>query len=63
MVSIVLMILTMQGCGNKNNTICPNYPKPTQSVLDRIKSLNDVNVDNWMIEQYKLNLKLGVCKE
>lgn len=57
------MMLTMQGCGNKNNTVCPNYPKPTQDVLNQIKSLNDANVDNWMIEQYKLNLKLGVCKE
>lgn len=53
----------MQGCGSKNNTICPAYPKPTQDVLDRIKSLEDKNVDDWMLEQYKLNLKLGVCKQ
>ena len=53
----------MQGCGIKNNTICPTYQKTTQVVLDKIKSLKDENVDNWMIEQYKLNLKLGVCKE
>lgn len=57
------MMLIMQGCGSKNNTICPIYPKPTQDVLDRIKSLQDKNVDDWMIEQYKLNLKLGVCKQ
>lgn len=57
------MIFMMQGCGIKNNTICPTYPNTTQVVLDKIKSLNDVSVDNWMREQYKLNLKLGVCKE
>jgi len=57
------MMFMMQGCGSKNNTICPNYPKPTQDVLDRIKSLKDDSVNNWMQEQYKLNLKLGVCKE
>lgn len=57
------MMLIMQGCGSKNNTICPAYPKPTQDVLDRIKSLEDKNVDDWMLEQYKLNLKLGVCKQ
>jgi hypothetical protein len=57
------MMFIMQGCGAKNNTICPTYPKTTQVVLDKIKSLKDENVDNWMIEQYKLNLKLGVCKE
>ena len=57
------MTLMMQGCGNKNNTVCPNYPKPTQDVLDRIKSLKDDKVNDWMTEQYKLNLKLGVCKQ
>lgn len=60
--SIVLMMFMMQGCGAKNS-ICPAYPKPTQDVLNKIQSLKDDSVDKWMIEQYKLNIKLGVCRE
>ena len=52
----------MQGCGSKH-TICPQYPAPTQGVLNKIKSLNDKDVDSWIIKQYKLNKKLKVCNE
>lgn len=62
MVSIAVMMLTMQGCGSKQ-AVCPTYPKPSQYVLDKIQSLKDKKVDDWVVEQYKLNLKLKVCNE
>jgi outer membrane lipoprotein-sorting protein len=59
---IILLMFLLSGCSQKL-TICPTYPKPSKQVLDKIKSLNDQNVNVWMIEQYKLNKKLGVCNE
>lgn len=55
------MTLIMQACGNKS--VCPSYPKPSQEVLTKIKSLNSQDVDNWILKQYKLNKKLEVCNE
>lgn len=57
--SIVLMTLILQACGSK--TICPKYPNPSQEVLDKIKSLKSEKVDDWILKQYKLNLKLKAC--
>lgn len=56
---IILLMFLLSGCSN--TTICPIYPKPSKEVLQKIKSLDDNNVDLWMIEQFKLNKKLGVC--
>lgn len=57
------MMFMMQGCGSKNNTICPQAKAPTQDILNKIKSLNDEKVNEWMIEQYKLYKKIKVCDE
>jgi len=58
----LITILFFTGCSHKP-TICPKYPKPTQHILERLKSLNDHSVDLWLIKQYKLNKKLKVCNE
>ena len=52
----------MVGCGSIKS-VCPQYPKPSKEVLSKIKSLQDNKVDEWIIEQYKLNQKLKVCNE
>lgn len=57
-----LMMLMMQGCINSTN-VCPTYPKPSQSVLNSIRDINNTEVDSWMIEQLKLSRKLNVNKE
>ena len=59
-VIIALTIFTIQGCGVKN--ACPKYPEASQEVLDKIKSLDDDNVDDWIVEQHVLSLKLKLCK-
>ncbi len=63
MVSIAVMMLTMQGCGSKQLTVCPKYPKPTQDVLAKIQSLKDKKVDDWIVKQFKLNMQLKICNE
>lgn len=59
---ITFSLLIFGGCAGET-TICPTYPKPSKEVLNSIKSLEDNRVNEWMIEQYKLNKKLGVCNE
>jgi hypothetical protein len=46
--------------GCQGNCTVPTFPKPTKEVMSKIKTLNDKEVDNWMIELYKLKLKLEV---
>lgn len=48
-------------CASLPLTVCPSYPVPSQSVLSSIQAITDKDVDDWMIEQYKLNMKLKVC--
>ena len=49
----------MTGCSeSKTNCTYPTFPNATKEVGQKIKSLNDKDVDNWMIELYKLKLKL-----
>lgn len=50
-------IVSMIGCSS-TTCIYPSYPKPNQVVLDKINSLKSIDVDNWMMEQYKLKMKL-----
>ncbi len=56
----LIVISFLVGCGSIKS-VCPQYPKPTQEVLNKIKSLKDNKVDEWIIEQYKLNQKLKAC--
>lgn len=58
---IPIVALLMAGCSTYTS-VCPEFPKPTQEVLNEIKSLNNLEVDNWVIELYKLNKKLEICK-
>lgn len=61
MMSIALMMFTLQACGSKS--ICPLYPKPSQNVLNEIESLKSQEVNDWILKQFKLNKKLKVCNE
>lgn len=53
------IVLALVGCNN--TTVCPSYPKTTIKVLEPLKSLENNDVDNWMIEQLKLKRKLEKC--
>lgn len=52
-------MMLMQGCLS-NQCSKPTFPKPTEYTVNKIKSLKDKEVDNWVIELYKLKLKLEV---
>ncbi len=58
----ICFLLYFTGCTHKSN-VCPIYPKPNQTVLNKIQLLNDNDVDNWMMKQMKLFKKLKVCNE
>ncbi len=56
----LIAISFLAGCGSIKS-VCPQYPSPSQEVLTKIKSLDDKEVDEWIINQYKLNQKLKAC--
>lgn len=56
----LLILCFLAGCST-TSAVCPQYPKPSAHVLEKLKSLNDDQVDQWLIKQYKLNKQLGVC--
>lgn len=58
----ILLCFFIVGCAT-HTSVCPDFPKPTKEVLDSVKSLNNPEVDNWLIDLYKLNQKLKICKE
>lgn len=49
------------GC-TKVISVCPDFPPPSQEVLDEIKSLQNEEVDEWIKDLYRLNLKLQYCQ-
>lgn len=51
------MMMLIQGCLG-NSCTKPTFPKPTIHTMDKVKGLKDKEVDSWIIELYKLKLKL-----
>lgn len=58
---LILTMFMMTGCGNKS--VCPHYPTPPKIVRDKIQSLDNKDVDLWMLDQAKLKKKIEVCNE
>lgn len=54
----MLMLLTT-GCSS-SNCIYPTFPNASKEVGNKIKSLHDKEVDSWIVELYKLKLKLEI---
>jgi len=59
MIALLMMFMTV-GCSQNKECVKPTFPNTTKEVGMKIKSLNDRDVDNWMVELYKLKLKLEV---
>ena len=60
---MILVLMMLVGCGVKTSNLCPIYPIPSSEVTNKILSLKDNNVNEWMVKQYKLNLKLQECNK
>lgn len=58
----ILLCFLLTGCAT-HTSVCPDFPKPSAEVLESVKSLNNPEVDDWVIQLYKLNKKLKICKE
>ena len=53
------MTLILSGCANSN--VCPTFPKPSKEVIIELQSLDSKAVDNWVVELFKLDMKLREC--
>lgn len=54
------MTLTLSGCVTVNN-VCPTFPKPSKEVVMELKTLESKAVDSWIVELFKLDMKLREC--
>lgn len=54
--TLVPMTLMLSGC--VSSTVCPPFPKPSTEAVMAIQGLENPKVDEWMVELYKLQLKL-----
>ena len=54
------MMLTLSGCVAVNN-VCPTFPKPSKEVIIELQSLESKAVDSWVVELFKLDMKLREC--
>lgn len=56
------MFLTLlAGCATKSN-VCPEFPVPSEEVVDRLEELNDPAVNDWGNRLLRLQEKLEVCR-
>ena len=53
------MTLILSGCANSN--VCPPFPKPSKEVIIELQSLDSKAVDSWVVELFKLDMKLREC--
>ena len=54
------MTLMLSGCASSR--ACPPFPKPSKEVVMELQSLESKAVDGWVIELFKLDLKLRECR-
>ena len=54
--TLVLTMFMLSGCATSN--VCPPFPKPSKEVIMELKGLDSKEVDSWVVELYKLQLKL-----
>ena len=54
------MMFTLSGCATTSN-VCPTFPKPSKEVIMELQSLESKAVDSWVVELFKLDMKLREC--
>ena len=57
----MLTMFMLSGCV-KVSSVCPTFPVPEQEVVEMVQDLGSEAVDSWMVELYKLQLKLEECR-
>ena len=58
--TLLLTMLMLSGCVAVNN-VCPTFPKPSREVIMELQSLESKAVDSWVVELFKLDMKLREC--
>jgi len=60
----MFLCMLLMGCSSyKIKFLCPQYPKPSQEVLDAILATKNEATTKWLIDQRKLKEKLDICNE
>lgn len=60
----IFFCVFLMGCTSyKIKFLCPEYPKPSQEVLDVVLDTKNEATIKWLIEQRKLKEKLDICNE
>ena len=54
------MMLMLSGCATVSN-VCPTFPKPSKEVVMELQNLDSRAVDSWVVELFRLDLKLREC--
>lgn len=62
MKNLIFCLLAGFLVGCATYSVCPAFPKPSQEVLDSIKSLDNKEVDTWMEQLNKHNKKIKICR-
>lgn len=50
------MMFMLTGCATINN--CPTFPEPNAQAVQDLRDLNSPDVNKWVVELFKLQLKL-----
>ena len=54
------MMLILGGCATVSS-VCPTFPKPSKEVVMELQNLDSRAVDSWVVELFRLDLKLREC--
>ena len=61
LIIVLSMMFMIVGC-SQNSCTYPTFPTTTKEVGKKIQSLHDKDVDNWIVELRKLQIKLEINK-
>ena len=58
--NLIVTMFLLNGCVIVSNA-CPSFPRPSKEAIMDLQELNSNSVNEWVVELYKLELKLKEC--
>lgn len=58
--NLVLTMFLLNGCVITSSA-CPSFPKPSKEAIMDLQKLNSKEVNAWIVELFRLELKLKEC--
>lgn len=53
---LIISCIFIFGCAQRTPTpkcICPSFPVPPNTVIEKLANMHDIEVDNWVIRLYQ----------